>query len=545
MPSALELLREGRTEELWQRCCGFIDLSMEEVMAIQRRLLMEQIELLNKCELGRKVMRGAKPRSVEEFREQMPITTYADYAPYLPEKREDALPEKPMFWLRTSGRSEGQAFKWIPATRRQYEELGDAFLAVLIFASCKERGDIVLEEHDKLLYAMAPPPYVSGSWSRRAAEEKIFDFLPPLEEAEKMEFEERMVKGFRLALAEGMDMLFAIAGVLVIIGEQLGLGWGPRRILTMWNKPRLVFRILKAMGKSKLARRPMLPKDIWSLKLLIAGGTDSTVYREKIKDMWGRYPLDVYGSTEGVMTAMQTWDYGSMTFLPHINFLEFMPQEEYRKWEMEPTYKPEVFMLDEVRPGETYGVVITNFYGGSLVRYFMGDMVRITSLRNENLNIDIPQMLFESRVDGVIDIEGCVHMTEGTMWQAIEDSGLPYQDWMVRQEEGEKPKIHFHIEPKVGAEIDTDQAAIAIRKQMYELDPFYCVLEDMRDLEVEVSLLPCGAFGAYIAKQRAAGADLAHLKPRHVNPSDEIVDFLLNPFAQPAMEEKPSELVRA
>jgi len=544
MPSALELLREGRNEELWQKCCGFIDLSMEEFMGIQRRLLLEQIDLLNNCELGKKVMRGAKPRSVEQFREQVPITTYADYSPYLCEQIEDALPEKPMFWLRTSGRSEGQAFKWIPATRRQYEELGEAFLAVLIFASCKGRGDIVLEEHDKLLYAMAPPPYVSGSWSRRAAEEKIFDFIPPLEEAEKMEFEERLVQGFRLALAEGMDMLFAIAGVLVVIGEQLGQGWDLRRILPMWNKPRLILRILKAMGKSKLARRSMLPKDIWSLKLLVAGGTDSTVYREKIKNMWGRYPLDVYGSTEGVMLAMQTWDYESMTFIPHINFLEFVPREEYLKWEIDPTYKPDVFMLDEVIPGETYGVVITNFYGGALVRYFTGDMVRITSLRNEKLNIDTPQMLFDSRVDGVIDIEGCVHMTEGTMWQAIENSGLQYQDWVVKQEEGKKPRIHFYIELKGGAEIDTGQAAIAIRKQMGQLDPFYCVLEDMRDLEVEVSLLPCGAFTAYISKQRAAGADLAHLKPRHVNPSDDIVDFLSNPFPPSAVEEGSAELVR-
>ena len=71
-----ELLRQGKNEEWWQKCCGFIDLSMEEFMDIQRRLLLEQLELLNRCELGKKVMRGAKPRSVEEFREQVPVTTY-------------------------------------------------------------------------------------------------------------------------------------------------------------------------------------------------------------------------------------------------------------------------------------------------------------------------------------------------------------------------------------------------------------------------------------------------------------------------------------
>ncbi|MFC2003579.1 GH3 auxin-responsive promoter family protein [Chloroflexota bacterium] len=105
MVSAVDLLREGRKKELWQRCCGFIDLSLEEFMVIQRRLLLEQLEFLKNCELGRKVMRGAMPTSVDEFQEQVPLTTYADYAPYLPEKREDGLPLPPVLWQRTSGRS--------------------------------------------------------------------------------------------------------------------------------------------------------------------------------------------------------------------------------------------------------------------------------------------------------------------------------------------------------------------------------------------------------------------------------------------------------
>ena len=91
MSKAIELLRQGKKEELWQLCCGFIDLSMEQFMTIQRRLLLEQIGSLGGCELGRKVMRGAEPSSVEEFQQQVPLTTYVDYAPYLLEKREDLL----------------------------------------------------------------------------------------------------------------------------------------------------------------------------------------------------------------------------------------------------------------------------------------------------------------------------------------------------------------------------------------------------------------------------------------------------------------------
>jgi hypothetical protein len=55
MSKAVELLRQGRDKELWQMCCGFLSLSLEQFMAIQERLLLEQIELLSHCTLGRKV----------------------------------------------------------------------------------------------------------------------------------------------------------------------------------------------------------------------------------------------------------------------------------------------------------------------------------------------------------------------------------------------------------------------------------------------------------------------------------------------------------
>jgi len=73
MSTASELWWQGRIDEIWKQCCGFIDLSIEDFMNIQRRLLLEQIQLLNGCELGRKVMRGARPRSVEEFRALVPF----------------------------------------------------------------------------------------------------------------------------------------------------------------------------------------------------------------------------------------------------------------------------------------------------------------------------------------------------------------------------------------------------------------------------------------------------------------------------------------
>ena len=132
-------------------------------------------------------------------------------------------------------------------------------------------------------------------------------------------------------------------------------------------------------------------------------GTDSAVYKRKVEDLWGRAPLDVYGNTETVVIAAQTWDYDSMVFFPNLNFLEFIPEDESTKWYLDQSYQPKTVLLDEVKAGESYEVVITNFHGGALVRYKLGDIVRIIALRNEKLGINIPQMVFERRALDFID----------------------------------------------------------------------------------------------------------------------------------------------
>ncbi|GAI02544.1 unnamed protein product, partial [marine sediment metagenome] len=256
----------------------------------------------------------------------------------------------------------------------------------------------------KLLHAMAQTPFLTGTIAYKLKEELGFDFLPPLRESEEMSFEERVDKGFRLALSEGMTGFYGLAGVLVGIGEKFRQGSGNTKFSRLPSQPKILFRLAKGLIKSKLARRPMLPKDLWTLKVISSMGTDSTIYKERIKDLWGRVPLEVYGNSETTVIATQTWDYDGMVFFPNLNFLEFIPEKEHFKWQLNHSYQPKTVLLDEVEAGESYELVITNFHGGAMVRYRVGDMIRITALRNEKLNIDIPQMVFERRADDLIDL---------------------------------------------------------------------------------------------------------------------------------------------
>ncbi len=526
--TAGELLREGKRQEFWLECCGFLDLSMEEFMTIQRRLLLEQIGFLNGCELGNILMKGAKPKTVEEFRAQAPITTYADYAPYFATRNKNILPEKPILWQRTSGGTNHHKFKLAPVTKRMYDELGEAFLSIALLCSCKERYDVVLEEHDKLLYAIAPPPYASGSWVTRMAEEKVFDLLPPYEMSETMSFEKRLDLGLKMGMDQGIDIMFGLPSVLLKIGERLGESRGKK--LPPLSNPQMALRLSTAFMKSKLAGRGMLPRDIWTLKGMAAIGRGIPVYKDRIKEMWGRYPLEIYACTEAAVIATQTWDYKWMTFLPHVNFLEFIPYEECHSWLKDPVHQPKTVLLDGVKADERYGVVITNFRGGAFTRYFLGDVIKISSLRNDDLDIDTPQMLFDSRVEDLVNIAGFTRLTEKTIWQAIENTRIPYEDWVARKEMNEHELLHIYLELKSGVEIVGHLLAEAIHVELRKLDSDYADLDTMLDIQpLVVTVLPAGAFHAYTMKQRQAGAAISHLKPQHLNPSDEIINLLLEP----------------
>ena len=533
MTKAIELLQQGRNEELWQMCCGFLSLNLEQFMTIQKRLLLEQLGLLNRCPLGKKIMRGAKPETVEEFREQVPLTTYADYCPELEEKREGVLPAKPALWVHTSGRSGEYSCKWVPMTQAYSREMSVLMYGIGNLSNCKGWGDTFgIPERPKLVYSVAPRPYVSGAMASMLEQQTPVDYLPALEEAEALSFEERVKLGFKQALSQGLDYFFGLSMVLVVVGNKFSQSSDKVDIRPLLSQPKALFRLTKGLLKSKLAGRTMLPKDLWSVKGIISSGLDSWVYRDRIKELWGRYPLDAYVSTEGGIMATQTWDYDGMTFIPNLNFFEFIPESEHFKWQLDHSYQPKTVLLDEVKAGENYEVVFTNFHGGAMVRYRVGDIVRITSLRNEKLGIDIPQMVFERRADDLLDFV-VIRLTEKTIWQAIENTGVAYEDWTAYKEAGE-PALRLFIELKDGYQGSDADIAQAIYEQImksdnddYTTSAAHDDLVDMINFRVEITLLPRGAFANYTSQRQTEGADLAHLKPPHINPSDKVLSLLL------------------
>jgi len=526
MATAVELLRQGRKDEIWTKYCGFLALNLDEFTKIQERLLIEQMTLLPKCEIGRKFIGEKAPASVEEFRRTVPITTYTDYEPYLGEQREDVLPQKPYLWAHTSGRS--GSLKWIPYTRQAYIRLGERVLAGVILAATQGKGDVCLEEGDTLVYNTPPRPYISGVALRALAEQFNFHFVPPLEVTEDMSFQERIEKGFETALITGIDILGSLSVVLVKMGERFAEGARTSKISTHMLHPKALARLMKGWMRSKLEHRNMLPKDLWKVKALPCGGMDTSIYKEKIAYYWGVTPYEQYGSTEEGAIATQAWNKKGMTFFPDGAFLEFIPEQEWAKWRRDPFYIPNTVLINEVKPRQRYEVVLTNFYGKPLLRYRLHDIIEFASLRDEETGINLPQMVFVGRSGDFIDLAGFTGMMDEKMvWQAILNTGIPYEEWVMRKESVDgRAILHLYIE--LLDTVDKEVIRGRVHENLKSSNRFYADYESMIEARpLEVTLLPRGTFRAFMLEKQAAGADLAHLKPRHMNAPDEEIALLL------------------
>jgi hypothetical protein len=95
--------------------------------------------------------------------------------------------------------------------------------------------------------------------------------------------------------------------------------------------------------------------------------------------------------------------------------------------------------------------------------------------------------------------------------------------------------LHVYVELKDNYVASETGVATAIHEQLVKLEDVYeynCYRaygkpENVFGVKpIRVDLLPKGAFANYMSQRQAEGADLAHLKPPHINPSDRVLSLL-------------------
>jgi phenylacetate-coenzyme A ligase PaaK-like adenylate-forming protein len=184
--------------------------------------------------------------------------------------------------------------------------------------------------------------------------------------------------------------------------------------------------------------------------------------------------------------------------------------------------------MNEVEAGKRYEVVITSFYGQPLVRYRMFDIIEFVSLQDADAGIRLPQMRFVGRSGDFIDLAGFTGLIdEKLVWTAIVQTEIPFEEWVIRKEShDDRIGLHLYLEPS--APVEAERVRVAVNGRIEGLNPFYADYESLIEARpLEVTILSKGTFQDYIEEKAKAGADLAHLKPPHMNAADQDIDRLL------------------
>lgn len=513
----------------WERFTGFRNLTVEQFCEIQEQLLVEQIRTIGASKLGMRLLRMGKPRSAEEFRENIPFTTYADYTKYLdPIARKD-LPSFEYMWVHTTG---AQArYKYVPYTRRAYTRMLDNLMGGFLLSTAREQGEVRIGPGSTIMYNVPPRPYLSGFVA--FGMERRFGLKGILEPAvaEHMEFKTKVRTNFEVAMESKVDLIISLTSVLVSAGEQFEDSMALRKNgnNSRGNRAKLSWRaklkLANAVLKAGLNGRRPRAGDMWDPKGIIGWGVDTPVFRDRVKDYWGVAPHEIYACTEGGVMGVQSKGANGMVFNPYMNFLEFLPASEVARLEADPAYAAQTQLLSEVVPGEKYEVVISSYYGMPFVRYRLGHQIRFLEPSGAE---SLPEFEFLGRSDDRLDIAGFTRIDEKTMWQAVRDTGLPIGSWTARTESRDgKPILHLYAEADDGiaqAEAE-DKLHMALRAE----DDFYRDLEDMLGIRpLEITLLPSGTWDRYYDSRLRQGLELHYLVPPRMNSSEDDVSELVN-----------------
>ena len=266
---------------------------------------------------------------------------------------------------------------------------------------------------------------------------------------------------------------------------------------------------------------------MWPARAIITTGLDTAIYKNDIAYYWGRQPDELYACTESFMIAMQSWSKKGMVFLPDLAFLEFIPCEEQLQGRNNKECQTSTVLLNQVQEGKSYEVVLTQLYGMPLLRYRMGDIVKVIALRDNETGVNLPHIVFQYRVGETINLAGLTQLDEKTVWQAIANTGIKYVDWIACKEyKRDQTLLRIYLELK--EEKQDTEIATMIDEQLKTIDTDYKDIDVYLKLQpVRVTLLSPGTFQRYTEEKVREGANLAHLKPTHINPPQAVIKRIL------------------
>lgn len=524
-----EKLKTMSQHQIWEEYCGFLDLSIDEYLNIQKRLLEEQIDLMSHCKLGKRFFGETTPKTMEEFRSTVPLTKYEDYADILLQKHEDMLPATPVIWLETTWEGGDHPFKCAPYTQAMLDTYRTNIISSMIMSCSRSKGSFTVRPNAKVLYSLAPLPYATGLFPGLVAPEIKIKFLPPLKEAKKLSFGQRCKKGFMMSLKSGMNQFYGMTSIVYSMSKSFNdsLSSGSSSIKNVIGmNPVMLYRLLKAKYISKRDKRPIYPGDIFHLDGFVCVGTDTALYKDGLEKMWGCRPLEVAGGTEPCLLGTETWNKNGLVFFPDNCFYEFITEQDMLKSLKNPNFQPPTYLINELVSGEKYELVITSLKGGAFMRYRVGDVYRCIRTQHNQDGIGFPQFEYLDRIPNIIDIDGFTRITIKEIRKVIELSGLCVNDFIAAKEYDDENHsfLHMYVEMDLSNErsyiVDSDIFKNHLSIYFRYLDSDYKDLKRLIGVDpLHVTMIQAGTISSF---ESTTGRCVERICPRR----QDIIDIL-------------------
>ena len=423
---------------MWREYCAIVQLPMQVFLDIQNTLLTEQMDLAAKADWFKPFSGGRSPKTVDEFRRDIPLHTWKDYISVLQPDAGNGTAGDVHCWVHTSW-CHG-SWKRVPWVRRFFDAQCRHIIASLMMSVARFEGDVRLNKNFRVLPVLPETPFASAWLATGVIQRDLVSSLlgSPGDEGDGLTMSQRIQAGLRRSLEPGVDCVIGMSSTLLLARREF------ERMVDATSFRQLLFGVgARAAsrwawaGMRRMANaKPWEPKLLLAPKSVITWGADTSFLTPTLEAHWGAPVFQFYASSEAGIIAMQDWRRQGLVPLPTSVFLEFLPAGA------EPDNDATV-LLDQLEDGGLYEPVVTSFYGMPFLRFRQGDLVRVVG-RNEH---DVPMFEVHSRADDIIDLGSIARIDRATLAEALEVVGIKDGQWTARKEyEGNRVLMSLYVE---------------------------------------------------------------------------------------------------
>ncbi|MCC9165319.1 GH3 auxin-responsive promoter family protein [Pontibacter harenae] len=420
-----------------------IDLFRKYPHEVQEELFRNLVSTAKHTEWGKKYG-YSDIKSVKEFQERVPISTYEDLFPYIDrvmKGEQNLLWPSTIEWFAKSSGTTNARSKFIPVSPESLEDChykgGKDMLSIYVNLYPDTKlftgkglsigGSHHPSEHNSKISCGDVSAVIMQNlpvWAEAMR-------TPPLKVALMDKWEEKIEKMVEVTVLENVTSLSGVPTWTYVLLKRILEVTGKQNILEVWPNLELFTHGAVAFGPYRQLFRDIIP-------------TNNMHYLEVYNASEGFFGIQDQRGTEDEMLLML--DYGV--------YYEFIPMDQFEE------EQPQTLTLDQVELGKNYALVISTNAG--LWRYKIGDTIRFTSISPYRIKISGRTKHFINAFGEEVIVENA----EVAVTKACEETGAVISNFTAAP-------IYIESEKRGGHEW-----LIEFEKQPDNLERFTQVLDD-------------------------------------------------------------------